>query len=312
MTELPRRMLGNTGLEISVLGFGSLELRGIVAGVGRSIDETRAETILNQVLDSGINYIDTSVDYGDSEKRIGKFISARRSEFILATKCGCPPDISKFPPEERTRYGVPLPGLHDYSRKNIVDTLDQSLSRLNTDYIDVLQLHFSPSVELLKHECAIETLTHLKQEGKIRFIGCSSILPNIMDHINMGVFDVLQIPYSKLDPAHEGAIHLAAEAGIGTVIRGGVAKGLPNQQHSSADAWELWDQANLEEFLNDMTRIEFLLRLTISNPDVHTAIIGTSNPEHLEANIAAAAAGPLSTEVYAEISGRLLNISESP
>ena len=62
MTELPRRVLGNTGLEISVLGFGSLELRGIVAGVGRSIDETRAETILNQVLDSGINYIDTSVD----------------------------------------------------------------------------------------------------------------------------------------------------------------------------------------------------------------------------------------------------------
>ena len=77
MTELPRRVLGNTGLEISVLGFGSLELRGIVAGVGRSIDETRAETILNQVLDSGINYIDTSVDYGDSEKRIGKFISPR-------------------------------------------------------------------------------------------------------------------------------------------------------------------------------------------------------------------------------------------
>ena len=98
MTELPRRVLGNTGLEISVLGFGSLELRGIVAGVGRSIDETRAETILNQVLDSGINYIDTSVDYGDSEKRIGKLISARRSEFILATKCGCPPDISKRPP----------------------------------------------------------------------------------------------------------------------------------------------------------------------------------------------------------------------
>ena len=310
MPELPRRVLGNTGLEISVLGFGSLELRGMVAGVGRSIDENRAEAILNQVLDSGINYIDTSVDYGGSEKRIGKFISARRSEFILATKCGCPPDISRFSPEERTRYGVPLPSFHDYSRKNIIDTLDQSLLRLNTDYIDVLQLHFSPSVELLKQESAIDTLACLKQDGKIRFIGCSSILPNIMDHIKMGVFDVLQIPYSKLDPAHEHAIHLASEAGIGTVIRGGVAKGLPDQQHSSAAAWELWELANLDEFLNGMTRIEFLLRLTISNPDVHTAIIGTLNPDHLKTNIAAVAAGPLPTELYTEISDRLAKFSQ--
>ena len=312
MSELPRRMLGGTGLEISVLGFGSLELRGIVAGVGRAIAEDQAESILNQVLDSGINYIDTSVDYGESEKRIGKFISARRSEFILATKCGCPPDISKFSPEQRPRYGVPLPSLHDYSRKNIIDTLDQSLSRLNTDYIDVLQLHFSPSVELLEQESAIETLSTLKGEGKIRFIGCSSILPNIMDHINMGVFDVLQIPYSKLEAAHENAIRLAAEAGIGTVIRGGVAKGLPDHQHSSADAWDLWNRANLDEFMDDRSRIEFLLRLTISNPDVHTAIIGTSNPEHLKANIAAAAAGPLSTKVYSEISDRLSKVSEFP
>ena len=312
MARIPRRILGKTGLEISALGFGSLELRGIVAGIGRPIDERQAETILNEVLDAGINYIDTSVDYGGSEERIGKFISARRSEFILASKCGCPPDLSKFAPEERTRYGVPLPRLHDYSRNNIINTLDQSLSRLNTDYLDVLQLHFSPSVELLEQESAIETLSLLKKAGKIRFIGCSSILPNIIDHINLGVFDVLQIPYSKLEPAHECALHLAAEAGIGTVIRGGVAKGLPEQQHSSVDAWGIWERANLDEFIGNMTRIEFLLRLTISNPDVHTAIIGTSNTQHLKANIAAATAGPLEDDLYTEISDRLSKALESP
>lgn len=311
MSQLPRRMLGRTGLQISILGFGSLELRGIVGGIGRPIDDRQAKTILNDVLDAGINYIDTSVDYGRAEEQIGKFISGRRDEFILASKCGCPPDISIFTPEERTRYGVPLPRLHDYSRTNIINTLDQTLSRLKTDYLDVLQLHFSPSIEILQRENAVETLTLLKQEGKIRFIGCSSILPNVIDHINLGVFDVLQIPYSKLQPEHEYALHLAAEAGIGTVIRGGVAKGLPNQGHSSEDAWQLWEKANIDELIGDMTRIEFLLRLTISNPDVHTTIIGTLNSQHLNTNIAAASSGALPIELYQEVSDRLSKAIET-
>src|SRR5207302_6361716 len=85
MTELPKRELGRTGLEVTMLGYGAMELRG--APRARDISEAQAETILNAVLDSGINYIDTSIDYGLSEERIGRYIGHRRDEYYLASKC---------------------------------------------------------------------------------------------------------------------------------------------------------------------------------------------------------------------------------
>ena len=82
-----KRELGRTGLQVTTLGYGAMELRG--APRARDITEQQAETILNKVLDSGINYIDTSIDYGLSEERIGRYISHRRAEYYLASKCGC-------------------------------------------------------------------------------------------------------------------------------------------------------------------------------------------------------------------------------
>src|SRR6266705_7042246 len=213
MPNLPKRILGRTGLRVTTLGFGALELRGMVAGIGRPLAPGQPERILQAVLDAGINYLDVAVDYGEAEDHIGRCIARRRHEFFLASKCGCPLDVSRFSPSERTRFGVPLPRLHDYSQKNIIDGVHQSLRRLQTDYLDVVQLHFSPAREVLEHEGAIETLQDLQRAGKIRFPGCSSILPNITDHITMGVFDVLQIPYSALQPEHEAVITDAAKAG---------------------------------------------------------------------------------------------------
>ena len=77
MTELPKRALGRTGLQVTMLGYGAMELRG--APRGRDVTEAQTETILHTVLDTGINYIDTSIDYGVSEKRIGRYIADRRS-----------------------------------------------------------------------------------------------------------------------------------------------------------------------------------------------------------------------------------------
>lgn len=89
MSDLPKRTLGRTGLEVTALGYGAMELRG--APVGAEVDEAAAERVLNAVLDAGINFIDTSIDYGLSEERIGKYIAHRRSEYYLASKCGCVP-----------------------------------------------------------------------------------------------------------------------------------------------------------------------------------------------------------------------------
>jgi aryl-alcohol dehydrogenase-like predicted oxidoreductase len=305
MPALPKRILGRTGLHVSTLGFGALELRGMVAGVGRPLTPGQPERILNAVLDAGINYIDVAVDYGAAEEHIGRCISSRRQEFFLASKCGCPLDVTQFSPSERTRFGVPLPRLHDYSRQNIIAACDQSLRRMKTDYLDVVQFHFSPAKAVLEHEGAIQTLQDLKQAGKIRFLGCSSILPHINDHIQMGVFDVLQIPYSALQPEHEAAITEAAKAGVGVVIRGGVARGQPGAGQGLAEVWKLWEYARMDEWLEGMSATEFMLRFTITDPDVHTTIVGTLDPAHLQQNVRAVVKGPLPTAMYHEAKRRL-------
>ena len=89
MTLLPKRTLGRTNLEVTQLGYGSMGLRGPATWGVRVVDDEAANEFLNRVLDKGINFIDTSPDYGVSEERIGRFISSRRNEYYLATKCGC-------------------------------------------------------------------------------------------------------------------------------------------------------------------------------------------------------------------------------
>jgi len=97
MSGLPTATLGRTGLEVTKLGYGAMELRG----ADRAAEAGTAGEILNAVLDAGVNFIDTSPDYGVSEELIGEHISNRRDEFFLASKCGCP--VNQPPPAEGQR-----------------------------------------------------------------------------------------------------------------------------------------------------------------------------------------------------------------
>ena len=87
MADIAKRTLGSTGYEVTALAYGAMELRG--GPRGRAVDPEEAGRILNAVLDGGINMIDTSIDYGVSEELIGRYISHRRNEYFLASKCGC-------------------------------------------------------------------------------------------------------------------------------------------------------------------------------------------------------------------------------
>src|SRR5437773_3164947 len=136
MPELPTRQLGRTGLPVTMLGYGAMELRG--APRGRDVTDAQAETILHAVLDAGINYIDTSIDYGVSEERIGRYISDRRSEYYLASKCGCLVGAAPAPRGQRNP--------HVFTRDNILAGVEQSLRRMRTDLLDVTQIHFSTSM----------------------------------------------------------------------------------------------------------------------------------------------------------------------
>ena len=298
------RRLGRTGADVTILGYGAMELRGQPHGPAISDDD--AGRLLGEVLDGGINLIDTSIDYGRSEELIGRYLGHRRDEYFLASKCGCL--LGPSPPGARP----PFP--HDYSAANVRAGIEQSLRRLGTDRLDLVQVHMSPSREQMAAEDTIETLASVREEGKTRFIGMSGILPNLPDHIAMGVFDVFQIPYSVVQREHEDLITAAAQAGAGTLIRGGAARGGPAEDKNWAqgplglppgEGQRRWDSAGLDDLTGGMPPHEFVLRFTLSHPDLASTIVGTSNPEHLRANLAIAAKGPLPDDVYEQVKKQL-------
>jgi aryl-alcohol dehydrogenase-like predicted oxidoreductase len=305
---IAKRPLGKTGTDVTILGYGAMELRGQPRGP--AIEDKDAEQLLNAVLDAGINLIDTSIDYGRSEELIGRYVGHRRDEYFLASKCGCP--LTDPAP------GATPPFAHDFRPENIRAGIEQSLRRLGTDRLDLLQVHASPSREQLETDGTIETMQALRDEGKVRFLGMSGTLPNLPDHIAMGVFEVFQIPYSAVQREHEELISLAASTGAGTLIRGGAARGAPADDKqwkqgpiglSEGEGQRRWETSGIDELLGDMSRVEFVLRFTISHPDLSSTIVGTSSLGHLRSNLAIAEKGPLPADVYEQARRRLETVS---
>ncbi|PLS76935.1 MAG: aldo/keto reductase [Chloroflexi bacterium] len=280
-----------------------MEIRGPRIWSGRDLTDDQADRILNAVLDAGINFIDTAYDYGRSEEYIGRFISRRRDEYYLATKCGC--TVVDAGDHDETP--------HVWTRENITARLEESLRRMKTDYVDLLQLH-NPSVEQVEQGDLVQVLKDLQAAGKTRWIGCSSTLPHLATYVAWGVFDAFQIPYSALERRHEEWISRASETGAGIIIRGGVARGAPDDAGLGAiDRWAVWEKASLDELRSPgESRTAFLLRYTLSHPGLDTTIVGTLQPEHLQQNIEQAMAGPLSPDIYAEAKRRLSAAGEEP
>jgi aryl-alcohol dehydrogenase-like predicted oxidoreductase len=299
---LPTRILGRTGVAVTQLGFGAMEIRGDRIWSGRPCSDEQASTILNAVLDSGITLIDTAGCYGLSELYIGRHLAARRGEYFLATKCGCQ---------------MVFAGNHDdtphlWTRENLRRNLADSLLKMQTKQVDLVQLH-NPDVATVEGGKLVDALQELKQEGAVRFIGCSSTTPHLATYISWGVFDTFQIPYSALERQHENLITQAAEAGAGIIIRGGVARGEPGGGLGSQQRWDTFEKAGLDELRADgESRTAFLLRFTLSHPHCDTTIVGTLQPEHLRENVAAAQRGPLPPDVYAEAKLRLDKIGQTP
>jgi aryl-alcohol dehydrogenase-like predicted oxidoreductase len=298
------RPLGRTGTDVTILGYGAMELRGRPRGP--AIDDEDAGRVLNAVLDGGISLIDTSIDYGRSEELIGRYLAHRRDEYFLASKCGCL--LGEPPP------GAMPPFPHDYSPGNVRAGIEQSLRRLGTDRLDLVQVHMSPSGAQLAADETVETMLTLRDEGKVRFIGMSGTLPHLPGHIAMGVFDVFQIPYSAIQREHEDLITTAAAAGAGTLIRGGAARGAPAEDKDwsqgpiglpEGEGRRRWESSGVADLLDGMTRFEFVLRFTLSHPALSSTIVGTSSMDHLRSNLAVAAKGPLPADLYEEAMRRL-------
>lgn len=288
---MEKRTFGNTGMDVTTLGYGAMEFR--------HIDEDQAGRLLESVLDAGINFIDTSPDYGPSEDRIGKWIAHRRDEYYLATKCGC---------------NVPLQGgddapRHIWTGAQVRHNIEHSLKRLKTDYVDVWQVHSAEPDELAQSD-VLETMLRIKEEGKVRHIAVSMSgraegrgygqLRPYLDG-DWAQFEAIQVWYSALERSSERAMAEAANRGKGMIIRGVVRAVEPYQ--SLAD---FVDKLGLNDLLaSGESAAQFLLRFALSHPALHTTIIGTKSLDHLADNIKAANAGALPADVLAEAKTRL-------
>lgn len=284
---MEKRKFGKTDMEFSVLGFGGAE-------IGRDVTRENVGELLNAALDAGLNVIDTAAAYWDSEKLIGETIGKRRREFYLLTKCGA---LDGF-----TRY--------DWSKKGILETIENSLRSLKTDYLDIAQLH-SCSAETLRQGDCIEGLQRAQEKGYTRYIGYSGDNDDAKYALDMNVFDSLQTSVSIADQAAiDGNIKLAAEKNIGVIAKRPIANAVWRHDAKPADSYhhEYWDriQKLKYEFLNKSLEetTAIALRFTMSIPGVDTMIVGTTKPGRWSENAKYVAEGNLSSEEFEAIRER--------
>jgi aryl-alcohol dehydrogenase-like predicted oxidoreductase len=223
------RRLGRSGLQISAITLGTLPFGGHQrASVGNvSVDEARY--MLDMALDAGVNLIDTAdvYGYGRSEEVVGRVIQGRRDKLLLATKC-------------RAKVG---PEVNDegLSRHHVMRAIDDSLRRLNVDYVDLYQMHGpDPNTPL---EETVDALNDLVVAGKVRYLGCSNFSAwqvmkalSIADVTRAHRFVSQQIYYSAIGrEAENELIPLSIDQGIGVLVWSPLATGLLGGRHKRSD-----------------------------------------------------------------------------
>jgi myo-inositol catabolism protein IolS len=296
------RPFGQTGIQISAVGFGCWEIGG---GYG-SIEESEFIKAVNRALDLGINCFDTAEAYGfgASEKSLAKALGSRRKEAVITTKFG---------------VGYPdAPNYRDSTRKRVVDSIDKSLKALNTDYVDVYLIHWPDRIT--PFEEPMQALDELVKQGKVRAVGLSNFkLSEIERCASARRVDVVQYGWNIFDRRMQKEIFpYCRENGIGVMAYGSLAYGMLTGTLSEESAFEKGDwrsrRGNLgninlfqhlfgpDHFLNNLRAVEDLrpiakrynktlpqlaLRWTLSNPVISTALVGCRNPREVDDNVGA-------------------------
>ena len=233
---------------------------------------------------------------------IGNAVGARRKEFVLITKCGAVDGFTRS----------------DWSKSGILQTIQQSLKNLKTDYLDIAQLH-SCDAEILKRGEAVEGLERARERGYTRFIGYSGDNNDAKYAVEMDVFDTLQTSVSVADQSPiTGNIPLAAAKNMGIIAKRPVANAVWRNSEKPAEAYHhaYWDRIQKldYEFIKkqDLSNsIGTALRFTLSIPGVTTAIVGTTKPGRWSENAEQVRQGNLSTEEFNQIRERWQEIADA-
>jgi len=293
---IERRRLGRTGLAVSALGFGASEF-----GQTRVAVKTAA-SILGSALDAGLNVIDTAACYGNSEELIGRAVGHRRKDYYILTKCGHASGL---------RFADWTPALVEAS-------IDRSLRRLCSDYLDVIQLHSCDERELRRGEL-ISALQRARDKGKVRYLGYSGDGAAALYAVRCGAFDTVQISVSIADQeAIDRVIPLLREHDIGVIAKRPIA----NAAWLGGSWWSLGLYSRPYRMRLRKLNYEFLsrdpkraaaraLRFTLSVPGVHTAIVGTTKASRWQQNAALVAEGPLARSEYNSIRARWHSVAKS-
>jgi len=274
------RDFGNTNLKVSAIGFGAGEIGDF------AVSEKDSENILNTVLDLGINLIDTARGYFASEERIGRYISHRRDEFILSTK-----------------VGYSIEDYADWSYDIILAGVDKALELMKTDYIDIVHLH-SCDLNTLQRGEVIEALHKTIEQGKVKIVAYSGENEELKFAVDSNSFGSIQTSVNICDQIDlDGSIKQAKEKGMGVIAKRPIANAPWRFSerpvgHYCEEYWHRWKTMNLPEQEN---WLDTFLRFTVFTNGVDTAIVGTTNVEHLKANIKIIEEGPLSDDVYESI-----------
>ena len=272
------RPFGATGLAVPLLGLGA-------GSVGDdSLDEDEAARLLHGALDLGLSFVDTAPGYGLSEERIGRHLSSRRSSFVLSTKLG---------------YGVP--GVPDWTPECIARGVDQALSRLRTDVLDVAHLHSCP-LETLLSSGVVEALLDAVRAGKVRVAAYSGENEALAWAVSSGAFGSVQCSVNVCD---QRSLALLSSHDLGVVAKRPLANTPwnPSAAHpddAAAAAYRLrWAALRLDDL--GLPPAELAIRFAAFAPGVSTAIVGSRRLEHLAEMHGHVAKGPLSANVRTEV-----------
>jgi aryl-alcohol dehydrogenase-like predicted oxidoreductase len=287
---MEKRRLGKTDMEVSLLGLGASEI-----GYQNASPETVGMILANAV-DLGINVIDTAECYRNSEEMIGQTMGKHRDDFFLFTKCGHPHGAESAP---------------NWSQASILESIQRSLRRLQTDRVDIVHLHSCSEAELRKGE-AIAALQAARQRGYTRYIGYSGDGHAARYAAESEAFDTVQI---SVNIADQEAIALtlptAREKNVGVIAKRPLANAAWKTGHKPIDSYqhEYWER--LRKLKYDFVReldleqsISMALRFTLSVPGVHTAIVGTTKPDRLQQNAKLLEAGLLAASEFDRIRER--------
>ncbi len=254
------RALGRTGLTVSPIGLGTVKI-GRNQGVRYPRpfdlpDDDAVRTLLRAAMDLGVNVIDTAPAYGTSEERLGRLLPGRRDQWVVVTKCG-----------EEYALGQ---SSFDFSPGAVTRSVERSLSRLRMDYLDVVLIHSDGRDEqILRESGAVEALEDLRQRGLIRAVGIST------KTVSGGLLaaercDVVMITLNPFAPADAAVARAALQSGAGILVKKALASGHLGDARLGGDPVA--------------TCLSYVLR----SEGVHCAIVGTLNPQHLAAAVAAA------------------------